>query len=113
MADCLFCRILSKEIPSDFIFEDENVFAFRDISPQAPIHVLIVPKKHIPRVENLVKEDCWLVGEMVFAAKRIAQELNLNEGYRLVFNDGSHGQQSVEHLHLHLLGGRQMLWPPG
>lgn len=112
MNSCLFCKIIGKEIPSTPIYEDENCYAFNDINPQAPIHILIVPKKHIDKIENLKQEEAPLIGELILVAKKIAQEKNLTKGYRLVFNDGVEGQQSVDHIHLHLLGGKQMKWPP-
>ncbi len=112
MADCLFCKILKKEIPSKSVFEDENIYAFHDINPQAPAHVLIIPKKHVPGVAELGPEDEKMAGRLIFEAKRIAGSLGL-KSYRLVFNSGPEAGQSVFHIHLHLLGGRRMSWPPG
>lgn len=112
MAECLFCRILKKEIPSKPVYEDETVYAFHDINPKAPTHVLIIPKKHIDGVAELAGEDEKLAGRLIVQAKRIADSLEL-ESYRLVFNSGLEAGQSVFHLHLHLLGGRRMSWPPG
>ena len=112
MAECLFCRILKKEIPSKPVYEDETVYAFHDINPKAPTHVLVIPKKHIDGVAELAGEDEELAGRLIVQAKRIADSLEL-ESYRLVFNSGPEAGQSVFHLHLHLLGGRRMSWPPG
>lgn len=112
--DCLFCKIANQEIPSDIIYQDEQLVAFSDINPQAPIHKLIIPKKHIATINELEPEDSALVGHMLQTAKQIAQDLNISEeGYRLVFNVNQHGGQEVYHIHLHLLAGRQMTWPPG
>jgi histidine triad (HIT) family protein len=111
---CLFCKIISEEIPSTKIFEDEYVIAFRDIQPQAPTHCLIIPRKHISTINDLSAEDTPLIGHMVQTAKKLAAEENLAEnGYRLVMNVNDHGGQTVHHIHLHLLGGRRMTWPPG
>lgn len=112
MAECLFCRILKKEIPSKPVYEDETVYAFHDINPKAPTHVLVIPKKHIDGVAELAGEDEKLAGRLIVQAKQIADSLEL-ESYRLVFNSGPEAGQSVFHLHLHLLGGRRMSWPPG
>lgn len=110
----VFARILRKEIPSAPIYEDDRVAAFRDISPQAPTHILIVPKKSIATPNDLTAEDAGLVGYMVLTAQKLAAEAGIAEsGYRIVINCNSAGGQSVFHLHLHLLGGRQMHWPPG
>ncbi len=111
--DCVFCKIVKGQLPSKKVFEDERVYAFEDINPVAPTHVLIVPKKHIVGLQELTEEDACLVGHMFVVAKRIAQERNLKGGYRTVFNVGEDAGQSVFHLHLHLIGGRKMAWPPG
>lgn len=109
--NCLFCRIISGEIPSARVYEDDFVYAFRDIDPQAPVHVLIIPKKHADSV--LEAEPC-IIAHMTEAAKKIAAQEGLCEkGFRLVINTGEEGGQSVKHLHMHLLGGRSMQWPPG
>ena len=114
MADCLFCRIISKEIKSDIVLEDEDVLAFRDINPQAPIHFLIVPKKHISTINDLQPEDEALAAKIILTAKSLAKQENIDaNGYRLVFNCNNDGGQEVYHIHLHLLGGRRMQWPPG
>ena len=114
MSDCIFCKIASKQIDSDIVFESDRVVAFRDINPQAPTHILIIPNKHIPKIAEANEEDQDLLGEMILTARDIATQENIAEnGYRLVFNNGAHGGQDVYHIHLHLLGGRPMQWPPG
>ncbi len=115
MVETLFSKIIKKNIPADIVFESENVLAFRDINPQAPIHILIIPKNEIPTVRELNgTEHATLLGELVDAANKIAKDEGISEdGFRLVFNCGNNGGQEVYHLHLHLLGGRQMQWPPG
>ncbi|HBY18763.1 MAG TPA: histidine triad nucleotide-binding protein [Candidatus Marinimicrobia bacterium] len=113
MTDCLFCKIIRGEIPSTKVYENEEVLAFRDINPQAPEHILIIPKIHINRVENLSDDQSGMVGNLVIAAKKIARQLGINNGYRLVFNNGPQAGQAVEHIHLHLLAGRKFAWPPG
>lgn len=111
--DCLFCKIINKEIPADIIYEDEHVIAFNDISPQAPTHALIIPRKHIATLNDIQAEDEALVGHMVKTAATIAKQLGFDEnGYRTVFNCNPHGGQTVYHIHLHLLGGKPMGWPP-
>ena len=111
---CLFCKILAGEIPCAKLFEDEHVIAFRDIRPQAPTHCLIIPRRHIPRINDLAVEDTWLVGHMIQVGKMLAEKEGLStRGYRLAFNVNGEGGQEVYHIHLHLLGGRQMNWPPG
>ncbi len=114
MSDCLFCRIVAGEIPAEVIHESPNTLAFRDINPQAPTHVLIVPRRHIARINDIVEADHDIVGSLFTAAKEIAAEEGLaEEGYRVVMNCNEAAGQSVFHLHLHLLGGRQLTWPPG
>jgi len=111
--DCLFCKIINKEIPAEIIYEDDNVIAFNDISPQAPTHALIIPRKHIATLNDISAEDTQVVGHMVKAAATIAKQLGIDEsGYRTVFNCNSDGGQTVYHIHLHLLGGKPMGWPP-
>lgn len=111
----IFSKIINKEIPADIVFESENVLAFKDINPKAPVHILIIPKTEIPKVTDIKgSEHAALLGEMIDAANKIAKEMGLAEdGFRLVFNCGDNGGQEVYHLHLHLLGGRKMNWPPG
>lgn len=114
MSDCLFCKIIDKTIPATILYEDEGLMAFKDINPQAPHHVLIIPKKHIPTINEAEPEDAALLGQLILRAKAIAKELTIHEtGYRLVFNINKAGCQEVYHIHLHLVGGRQMTWPPG
>ena len=112
-ADCLFCKIAAKQIPSKIVYEDPEVFAFEDIGPQAPTHLLICPRKHIASLDEAADEDQSLLGKLQMVAVKLARERNLTQGYRTVINNGPHGGQSVQHLHLHLLGGRSMRWPPG
>lgn len=109
----LFQKIADGEIPSDMVHQDEHCIAFRDIQPQAPVHILIVPRKPIPSLDDLTSEDQELMGHLFLCAREIAASEGLEKGYRTVFNCGEHGQQTVPHLHLHLIGGRQLRWPPG
>ena len=115
MGETIFSKIISKEIPADIVYESDAVIAFRDINPQAPVHILICPKIEIPKVTDLNgKEHAHLLGEMIDAANKLAKEMDIAEdGFRLVMNCGNKGGQEVYHLHMHLLGGRQMRWPPG
>ena len=114
MTDCLFCRIASGEIPASIVYQDERLVAFRDINPQAPVHVLLIPRRHIGTLSDLSPADDGIVGEMVRRAAAIAGELGVSErGYRTVFNCNADAGQTVFHIHLHLLGGRKMAWPPG
>lgn len=114
MNDCLFCKIVNKEIPAEVAYEDDTVVAFHDINPQAPVHIQIIPREHIARVSDLTPETEPLVGILVRVANRLAKEFKIAEpGYRLVVNCNPGAGQSVYHLHLHLLGGRPMRWPPG
>lgn len=113
-ADCLFCRIVAGEIPAQKVDETHTTLAFRDIDPKAPLHVLVVPKRHIPSVNALDATDAALVGELIVRARDIARAEGAAEGgYRLVLNTGADAGQSVDHIHLHLLGGRDLRWPPG
>ena len=113
MSDCIFCMIASKEITSNVVYEDDKIIAFHDLEPQAPVHVLIIPKKHIASLDAVSAEDQELLGYLAVKVKDIAAELGLENGYRLVSNCGEDGLQTVQHLHFHLLGKRKMLWPPG
>lgn len=114
MSDCLFCTIINREIPASIVYEDDRVLAFNDINPQAPTHVLVVPKRHIASLNDLAADDDQLVGELVRRAAAIAKERGLAVGgYRTVFNTNRDAGQTVFHLHLHLLGGRTFAWPPG
>lgn len=109
MNNCIFCKIINRKIPADIVYEDDDIVAFNDINPKAPVHILIIPKKHIESVDDLTPEDEKLVGKMIYTAQRIAREKGINkDGYRLVFNVRSHGGQVVEHIHLHLLGGQKL-----
>ena len=111
---CLFCRIIASELPSKKIYEDEQLVAFHDVNPQAPVHVLIVPRKHVATLNDLSPDDAPIVGAMVARAAAVAKELGIDaRGYRAVFNCNREAGQSVFHIHLHLLGGRPMAWPPG
>ncbi|MBX2810828.1 MAG: histidine triad nucleotide-binding protein [Myxococcales bacterium] len=109
----IFSRIINREIPADIVFEDDKVLAFRDIHPAAPVHILIIPKEPIDQISHMKAENAPLLGHMVWVATQVAEKESLNNGYRLVMNNGNEGGQSVYHIHLHLLGGRQMAWPPG
>lgn len=114
MADDLFLRIINREIPADIIYETDELLAFRDINPQAPTHILIIPKEHIATVNDLEPGHAELIGKMFLVAKELADlEEIAEDGYRLVMNCGRHGGQAVYHIHLHLIGGRGMEWPPG
>jgi histidine triad (HIT) family protein len=114
MSDCLFCKVISGEIKGNIVYEDERLVAFRDINPQAPMHVLIVPRRHIASLNDLQASDDGLVGEMIRRAAALAKEHgHADRGYRTVFNCNADAGQSVFHIHLHVLGGRRMTWPPG
>jgi histidine triad (HIT) family protein len=111
---CLFCKIASGEIPAHIIFENDDILAFRDIHPQAPTHVLVIPKRHIETLNHAEVADESLLGQMVLTAQNVAKKEGLDQaGYRLVMNINQHGGQTVYHIHLHMMGGRQMSWPPG
>ncbi len=111
--DCVFCKIANGEIPSKKAYEDETVLAFYDLDPQAPVHILIIPKQHIQSVEEITPENSAVVGHIFEVAAKLAKENHLDGGFRVVSNVGKDGGQSVPHLHFHLLGGRSMKWPPG
>lgn len=114
MSDCLFCKILDGEIPCDRVYENDHVIAFRDVNPQAPTHILVIPRKHISTVNDLTADDKNIVGEMVLAAQAIAKQEGIeDDGYRLIMNCNEGAGQTVFHIHLHILGGRRMNWPPG
>lgn len=113
MADCLFCRIINKTIPAKVKFENESLIAIEDINPQAPVHLLVIPKKHIEQVADAQAPDSALLGNLILTARELAKREGVLEGFRLVFNNGAEAWQSVFHIHLHLLGGRKMKWPPG
>ncbi|SHG85672.1 histidine triad (HIT) family protein [Thermosyntropha lipolytica DSM 11003] len=114
MADCIFCKIVAKEMNSKIVYEDEKIMAIEDINPVAPVHILIIPKKHIASLDAVTDEDLELMGHIQLTASKLAKKLGLNQnGYRLVNNCGSWGGQTVFHIHYHLLGGRAFAWPPG
>src|SRR5256885_10828825 len=113
MPDCLFCRMIRGEVPTKKVYEDERAFAFEDIKPQAPTHVLIVPKKHIVGLKEAQDGDAELLGYCQLVAAKIAHQRGIEDGYRTVYNVGPKAGQSVFHLHLHLIGGRNLSWPPG
>ena len=110
---CLFCKIVEGSIPSAPVYQDELCYAFADIHPQAPVHVLVVPREHIVSLVDATEDDRALLGHLVWAAGEIARAKGLSKGYRLVINTGEDGGQTVDHLHIHLLGGRSLTWPPG
>ena len=112
--DCLFCKIIAGDIPSNKVYEDDKVYAFRDIEPQAPVHILIIPKEHIASANELTEENASVVGHIFAVAAKIAKEEGIADGgYRIVNNCGQDGGQTVGHLHFHMLGGRSLQWPPG
>ena len=113
MGDCVFCKIAEKEIPSNIVYEDDQIICFHDLEPQAPVHVLIIPKKHIASMDDVSADDQQLMGYIMTKVKEIAKTLGLENGYRLVNNCGEDRFQTVKHLHFHLLGKRKMTWPPG
>ncbi len=113
MDDCLFCKIRRKEIPAKLVYEDQETFAFEDIQPQAPTHILICPRKHLVSLTEAAADDAAMLGRLQLIAAKLAVERKLTDGYRTVINNGRGAGQSVFHLHLHLLGGRAFRWPPG
>ncbi|MDR9502520.1 MAG: histidine triad nucleotide-binding protein [Desulfurivibrionaceae bacterium] len=113
MADCLFCKIIKGDIPSDRLYEDDDVYAFRDISPQAPVHFLVIPKKHIKGPAALTEEDEKIIGKMMRVGADIARQEGVGDAFRMVFNNGAGAGQTVFHIHMHILGGRSLSWPPG
>ncbi len=114
MDECLFCRIIKGEIPCTKVYEDEMVFSFKDIDPKAPVHVLVLPKKHISSLNEVTKDDSEIIAHIFMVIEKLAKELGISEsGYRVVSNCGEDGGQSVSHIHFHLLGGRSLQWPPG
>lgn len=111
--DCIFCKIARNEIPSQKLYEDDEIVAFNDLEPQAPVHVLIIPKAHISSANEIIAENSDIIGKIFMVAAKIAKEQGLDKGYRIVNNCGEDGGQTVQHLHFHLLGGRKMHWPAG
>ncbi len=113
MSETIFSKIINREIPANIVYEDDLCLAFKDVNPQAPTHILIIPKKPIPQIDSAQQEDQQLLGHLLLKVKEVAQKANLTNGYRVVINNGKDGGQTVDHLHLHILGDRQMQWPPG
>lgn len=114
MPDCVFCMIADKKIPSQIVYEDEEILAFKDINPEAPVHILIIPKKHFTSLMELNEEDMPIISKIFDTAKKLAKDFGISEsGFRIVNNCGSDGGQSVDHMHFHMMGGRSMHWPPG
>jgi histidine triad (HIT) family protein len=114
MMNCIFCKIVEGDIPAEKVYEDDEILAFSDIDPQAPVHVLVIPKRHIANILETTPQGAELVGRLVVTGNRIAKDKGIAEkGYRLVINSGPDGGQAVDHIHLHVLGGRKMQWPPG
>jgi len=111
--ETIFSKIIRREIPAEIVYEDDLAIAFKDVHPQAPVHILVIPKEPIAQLADAESKDHALMGHLLLTVKHVAQQAGLNNGYRVVINTGSDGGQSVNHLHLHLLGGRQMTWPPG
>ena len=112
-SETIFSKIIRKEIPADIVYEDNLAIAFRDVNPQAPVHILVIPKEAIAKLSDAEPKDHALMGHLLLTVKRIAEQEGLTQGYRVVINTGDDGGQTVHHLHLHILGGRQMVWPPG
>ncbi|MGA1408726.1 MAG: histidine triad nucleotide-binding protein [Prochlorotrichaceae cyanobacterium] len=113
MSETIFSKIIDRSIPADIVYEDDLCLAFRDVAPQAPTHVLVIPKKPIAKLADATSQDHALLGHLLLTVKRVADQLGLENGYRVVINNGEDGGQTVYHLHLHLLGGRSLQWPPG
>jgi histidine triad (HIT) family protein len=113
MTDTIFGKIIRREIPADIVYEDDLALAFKDVNPQAPTHILVIPKKPIPRLSESQPGDTALMGHLLMTAKKVAEQANLDNGYRIVINNGADGGQTVDHLHLHILGDRSLSWPPG
>ncbi len=113
MSDCLFCKIINGQIPSNKIYEDDDVLAFYDIDPKAPVHFLVIPKMHIKSADDITKENAQIIGKIFVTIADIAKKLELTDGYRIVNNCGKDGGQTVSHLHFHVLGKRALAWPPG
>ena len=112
--DCIFCKIINKEIPAEIVYEDEEILGFKDISPAAPVHILVIPKKHISALTELTQDDEKVIGKIYTVINKIAKEQGiLEKGYRVIVNCGEDGCQEVKHIHFHLLGKRKMTWPPG
>lgn len=114
MSDCIFCKIVNGEIPANKVYEDDKIIAFNDVNPQSPIHILIIPKEHIPSANYIDEKNAYIISDIFTVINKIVKDIGLEkEGYRIVNNCGKMGGQTVDHLHFHLLGGRQLNWPPG
>lgn len=114
MKDCIFCKIIKDEIPSEKVYEDENILAFEDINPKAPVHILVIPKQHYASLNEIPEDKKEIISALMMTAKTIAEKKKIHEkGYRIVLNTGKDSGQEVKHIHFHLLGGRRMTWPPG
>ena len=113
MTDTIFGKIIRREISADIVYEDDLALAFKDVNPQAPTHILVIPKKPIPRLSESKPEDATLMGHLLMTVQKVAEQANLRNGYRVVINNGADGGQTVDHLHLHILGDRPLAWPPG
>lgn len=113
MSDCLFCKVVAGEVPAQIVHEDDDVVAFKDINPQAPVHLLVVPRRHVASLNDAKDEDAALLGRLLLTAQALARKMDVAQGYRVVNNCGRPAGQSVFHVHLHVLGGRAMSWPPG
>lgn len=111
--DTIFGKIIRREIPADIVYEDDIALAFRDVNPQAPVHILVIPKKPLPKLADAESQDHAMLGHLLLTVKRVAEQVGLTNGYRVVINNGDDGGQTVNHLHLHILGGRHLKWPPG
>jgi histidine triad (HIT) family protein len=111
--ETIFSKIIRREIPADIVYEDDLALAFKDVNPQAPVHILVIPKKPIPKLADAESQDHALLGHLLLTVKRVAEKAGLQNGYRVVINTGADGGQTVDHLHLHILGGRHLSWPPG
>lgn len=111
MEDCIFCKIVNGDIPSTKVYEDDDFYAFKDIAPVAPVHVLVIPKKHIQSIAALTPDDADVAGKMLFTIQKVAKQLGLTDGFRVVFNTGEKAGQTVHHMHAHILGGKEMAWP--
>jgi histidine triad (HIT) family protein len=112
-SETIFSKIIRREIPADIVYEDDLAIAFKDVHPQAPVHILVIPKQPIPKLADAESSDHSLMGHLLLTVKRVAEQAGLTNGYRVVINNGDDGGQTVNHLHLHILGGRPMQWPPG
>ena len=113
MSDCLFCKIASGQIPAKIVFQDDNVVAFEDINPQSPVHIIIIPRKHISTVLDITQSDLDIMGYLYLVAGKIATDMSIDDGFRLVVNCGKSAGQEIQHIHMHMLGGRLFGWPPG